>query len=98
MYETLIAAGAQEVTGSELVRRLVKSGLRITAAERSSKVEKLLHHRFERLFPHTSALDLDPIFESLTERWSDSHRHYHDLTHLIAVLNTIEYLARQGQP
>src|SRR5690625_2114253 len=31
MYETLIAAGAQEVTGSELVRRLVKSGLRITA-------------------------------------------------------------------
>ena len=42
MYEDLVAAGAQEVSGSELVRRLVKSGLRITAAERSSKLEKIL--------------------------------------------------------
>jgi predicted metal-dependent HD superfamily phosphohydrolase len=98
MYEDLVAAGAQEVSGSELVRRLMKSGLRITAAERSSKIEKILHQRFERLFPHTSVLDRDPIFESLIERWSEQHRHYHDLTHLMSVLKTIEYLERQGEP
>src|SRR5699024_2609282 len=43
MYEALVAAGAEEVSGSELVRRLVKSGLRITAAERASTLEKILH-------------------------------------------------------
>src|SRR5690625_230797 len=98
MYETLIAAGAQEVTGSELVRRLVKSGLRITAAERSSKLEKILHQRFDRLFPNTSELDREPICDALLERWDEDHRHYHDLTHLMSVLKNIEYLERLGEP
>ncbi|WP_022871541.1 DUF4031 domain-containing protein [Yaniella halotolerans] len=97
MYEELVAAGAQEVSGSELVRRLVKSGLRITAAERSSKLEKILHQRFARLFPNTSELERDPICDALLERWDEDHRHYHDLTHLMSVLKTIEYLERQGE-
>jgi hypothetical protein len=33
-HETLLAAGAVAVTGGELVRRLIASGLRITARER----------------------------------------------------------------
>lgn len=98
MYESLVAAGAQEVSGSELVRRLVKSGLRITAAERSSKLEKILHQRFDRLFPHTSVLDRAPICDALLERWSEDHRHYHNLTHLMSVLKNIDYLEGQGEP
>ncbi|GAA2044676.1 hypothetical protein GCM10009720_26990 [Yaniella flava] len=98
MYEELVAAGAEEVSGSELVRRLVKSGLRITAAERSSKLEKILHQRFARLFPNTSELERDPICDALLERWDEDHRHYHDLTHLMSVLKNIEYLERQGEP
>lgn len=98
MYEDLVAAGAVEVTGSELVRRLVKSGLRITAAERSSKLEKILQQRFARIFPNTSELDRDPICDALLERWGEEHRHYHDLTHLMSVLKNIDYLERQGEP
>lgn len=97
-YEELVAAGALEVTGSELVRRLVKSGLRITAAERSSKLEKILHQRFARMFPNTSVLDRDPICDALLERWDENHRHYHDLTHLMSVLKNIEFLERHGEP
>lgn len=98
MYEELVAAGAVEVSGSELVRRLVKSGLRITAAERSSKLEKILQQRFARIFPNTSELDRDPICDALLERWGEDHRHYHDLTHLMSVLKNIDYLERQGEP
>ena len=97
-YEELVSAGAQPVSGSELVRRLVKSGLRITAAERASKLEKILHQRFDRLFPNTSELDRGPICDALIERWSEDHRHYHDLTHLMSVLKGIDYLERQGEP
>ena len=34
-YEALVAAGAEPVANGELVRRLVASGLRVTARERS---------------------------------------------------------------
>lgn len=98
MYDSLVSAGAQEVSGSELVKRLVKSGLRISAAERSSKLEKILHQRFDRLFPNTSVLDRDPICDALIERWSEEHRHYHDLTHLMSVLKNIDYLDAQNEP
>src|SRR5699024_2275773 len=46
MYEALVSAGAVEVSGSELVRRLVKSGLRITAA-RSEEHTSELQSRFD---------------------------------------------------
>ena len=97
-YESLVSAGALEVSGSELVRRLVKSGLRITAAERASKLEKILHQRFDRLLPNTSELDRGPICDALIERWGEEHRHYHDLTHLMSVLKNIDHLERQGEP
>lgn len=33
-YDEVVAAGAHEVSGSELIRRLIRSGLRVTQAER----------------------------------------------------------------
>src|SRR5699024_11955488 len=92
MYEALVSAGAVEVSGSELVRRLVKSGLRITAAERTSKLEKILHQRFARMFPNTSELDRDPICDALLERWVEEHRHYHALDNFMLVLKYFDYL------
>lgn len=97
MYGDLVAAGALEVSGSELVRRLVASGLRIPAAQRPSKLQKILHQRFDRLFPGTSELDRDPIASALIERWSEPHRHYHDLSHLLSVLKALDLLERQGE-
>lgn len=96
-YGYLVAAGAVEVSGSELVRRLVACGLRIPAAQRPSKLQKILHQRFDRLFPGTSELDRDPIVSGLLERWSESHRHYHDLSHLLSVLKALDLLERQGE-
>ncbi|MGO1183980.1 MAG: DUF4031 domain-containing protein [Micrococcaceae bacterium] len=97
MYGDLVAAGALEVSGGELVRRLVASGLRIPAAQRPSKLQKILHQRFDRLFPGTSELDRDPIATGLIERWREPHRHYHDLSHLLAVLKALDVLERQGE-
>ena len=34
-YDEVVAAGAQPVAGSDLIRRLIRSGLRVTQAERS---------------------------------------------------------------
>ncbi|MFF5324129.1 DUF4031 domain-containing protein [Janibacter hoylei] len=36
-YDEVVAAGAQPVAGSDLIRRLIRSGLRVTQAERSGR-------------------------------------------------------------
>ena len=36
-YDEVVAAGAQPVAGSDLIRRLIRSGLRVTRAERSGR-------------------------------------------------------------
>ncbi|MGO4131849.1 DUF4031 domain-containing protein [Janibacter sp. RAF52] len=36
-YDEVVAAGAQPVAGSVLIRRLIRSGLRVTQAERSGR-------------------------------------------------------------
>ena len=36
-YDDMVAAGAHEVNGGELIRRLIASGLRITRAERDGR-------------------------------------------------------------
>src|SRR5699024_10025148 len=61
MYEALVLAGAVDGSASELLTRLLKAGLRITAAERTTAPEKILHWRFARMFPNTAGLDRDPI-------------------------------------
>ena len=36
-YDEVVAAGAQPVAGSDLIRRLIRSGLRVTEAERAGR-------------------------------------------------------------
>ncbi|KRE37914.1 hypothetical protein ASG73_09900 [Janibacter sp. Soil728] len=36
-YDEVVAAGATEVAGSELIRRLIRSGLRVTQAQRAGR-------------------------------------------------------------
>lgn len=96
-YQDLVSLGAVEVSGVELVRRLVASGLRIPAARRPGKLDKVLRRRFDRLFPGRHDLNLGPVFQDLMGRWSEPHRHYHDTHHLLAVLNAIDLLERQGE-
>lgn len=96
-YRELVALGAEEVSGAELVRRLVASGLRIPAAQRPGKLDKILTQRFNRLFPGTSPLEREPVVADLLARWSEPHRHYHDRSHLLAVLKSVDVLMRHGE-
>lgn len=96
-YATLVALGAEEVTGAELVRRLVASGLRIPATQRPGRLDKVLTQRFNRLFPGTSPLEREPVVTELLARWSEPHRNYHDRTHLLAVLKAVDLLDRHGE-
>ncbi|GAA1115962.1 DUF4031 domain-containing protein [Citricoccus alkalitolerans] len=96
-YAELVARGAEEVSGADLVRRLVSSGLRIPAAQRAGKLDKILTQRFNRLFPGASPLEREPVVADLLARWSEPHRHYHDRSHLLAVLRAIDVLVRHGE-
>lgn len=86
-YETLVAAGALPVSSTELVRRLVRSGLRIPARERPERLDAILRSRWEHLLPGAVALG-----EDLLARWSQPHRKYHDRAHLLAVLSGLDQL------
>ncbi|PQZ88138.1 hypothetical protein CQ018_16970 [Arthrobacter sp. MYb227] len=86
-YETLIAAGAQPVSATELVRRLVRSGLRVPARERPERLDAVLRARWNALLPNTQDLG-----EDLLARWSQGHRKYHDRAHLLAVLTGLDAL------
>lgn len=96
-YRDLVALGAEEVTGAELVRRLVASGLRIPASHRPGRLDKVLTQRFNRLLPDHSPLDRGPVVADLLARWSEPHRHYHDRSHLLSVLKGIDLLVRHGE-
>ncbi|MGV2951076.1 DUF4031 domain-containing protein [Glutamicibacter sp. AGC46] len=90
-YDRLVAAGALEVSGSELVRALVKSGIRIPAKYRPEKLGTVLTRRWSRTLPTEPQLGTE-----LLGYWSESHRHYHDRVHLLSVLEAIDWLA-EGQ-
>lgn len=96
-YSELVKLGAQEVSSATLVRLLVASGQRIPATRRPSKVAKVLARRFDRLFPERSKEDKTPLLQDLLLRWAEPHRHYHDRSHLLAVLNAIDLLERSGE-
>ncbi|GAA4376600.1 DUF4031 domain-containing protein [Paeniglutamicibacter cryotolerans] len=90
---TLVAAGALPVSASELVRRLLRSGLRIPARERPERLDAVLLARWEVLLPGAPQLGRD-----LLTRWSEEHRSYHDRAHLLAVLAAIDRLVSAGEP
>lgn len=83
-HDDAVAAGAELVTGRELVRRLRASGLRVRAAERGEVRGTRVVGQLRR---HWTALGLRPdVGEQLLTRWSQPHRRYHDPVHLWWVL------------
>lgn len=86
-YETLVAAGAQPVAATELVRRLVRSGLRVPARERPERLDAVLRARWDELMPQAGRLGRE-----LLARWSEPHRRYHDRAHLLAMLRALDLL------
>lgn len=90
-YEELVGLGATPVAGPELVRRLLAGGLRVHNRHRKPKREQVLpalRDDWERLLPGRSTLG-----ERLLERWSEPHRHYHDVRHLHFALKALDLVA-----
>ncbi len=93
LYERLLAAGATPISGKELARTLVASGLRIRAKYRVKSVGSVLEMRWRSLLPGQPKLGVD-----LLARWSEPHRHYHSTTHLLAVLEALDQLTDRSVP
>lgn len=90
-YDELVAAGAQPVSGTRLIRVLRASGLRVPARARRSGAIAALEHNWLRLLPQHRELGA-----RLLQRWNEPHRHYHGPAHLLAVLQRLRELARHG--
>lgn len=92
-FDDLVAAGAIPVEARILVRRLIASGLRIPARQRSKSLKLPLLNRWESIMPGHDALFLD-----LLDRWGEDHRKYHGRTHLLAVLEALDLLTDPADP
>ncbi|MET3719910.1 MULTISPECIES: DUF4031 domain-containing protein [unclassified Arthrobacter] len=92
-FEDLVAAGAIPVEARILVRKLIASGLRIPARQRSKSLKVPLLNRWESIMPGHDALFLD-----LLDRWGEEHRKYHARTHLLAVLEALDLLTDPADP
>ena len=89
LYDEAVAAGAVPVAAEELVRRLVASGLRVRTPDKTPSrdlARRLLPAHWERL-----GLGRD-LYVELVTRWSEPHRHYHDVRHLAATLVALDLL------
>ncbi len=89
LYDAAIAAGAVPVRADELVRRLVASGLRVRNPHRTPSRDAARHvlpGHWERL-----GLGRD-LYVEVVSRWSEPHRHYHDVRHLAATLAALDAL------
>lgn len=87
---SLIEAGAELVDSRVLLRRLRASGLRVRPHERTPTrgiATARLRERWRSLAPRAPALG-----EDLLTRWSEPHRRYHDVRHLLHLLETLEAL------
>ncbi|WP_152192576.1 DUF4031 domain-containing protein [Georgenia satyanarayanai] len=89
-HAELVAAGARHVEGRELVRRLRASGLRVRPTERPARTE--LARRWAGLLPSRPE-----VGEELAVRWSEPHRVYHGVDHLLDVLDRLRLLADGGE-
>lgn len=85
-YEDLVAAGAHPVSGGELVRRLIGSGIRVPSRFRPEKLDGVLMRRWSR------TLQAPELGRELLAAWSEAHRAYHDRVHLLSVLEALEEL------
>ncbi|OFI38779.1 hypothetical protein BIU82_17695 [Arthrobacter sp. SW1] len=92
-YAELVAAGAIPVEAGVLVRKLIASGLRIPARQRSKALTVPLLERWNSILPGHEELGFE-----LLERWGEDHRKYHSRTHLLAVLEALDVLTEPALP
>lgn len=92
-YQDLLSAGAIPVEARILVRKLIASGLRIPARQRSKALTVPLLERWNSALPGHEELGFE-----LLERWGEDHRKYHSRTHLLAVLEALDLLTEPGAP
>lgn len=86
-YDDLVAAGAVPLPATELVRRLIASGLRVRAKERPERLDAVLLARWDNL-----GLNAPGLGRELLGCWSQEQRVYHDRAHLLAVLTALDAL------
>lgn len=105
LYEDLVQAGAVELSGAELTRTLIASGLRIPLKERPEKIRPRLLRAWEAAFtprlkrveaPAASHAQLTAqvaeLGESLLQAWEQPHRAYHHSGHLSQMLADLDRL------
>jgi len=88
-YDELVAAGALPLDERELVRRLAASGLRVRPHEKTptrAVAGVAVVTAWERLGLPSALRD------DLVARWSEPHRHYHDVRHLAQCLTALGQL------
>lgn len=105
LYDDLVRAGAKELSGAELTRTLITSGLRIPLKERPEKIRPRLLRAWEAAFaprlehveaPAASQAQLTAhvaeLGESLLQAWEQPHRAYHHSGHLSQMLTDLDRL------
>ena len=105
LYEELVQAGAVELSGAELTRTLIASGLRIPLKERPEKIRPRLLRAWEAAFtPRLKRVEaptelraqltaqVAELGESLLQAWEQPHRAYHHSGHLLQMLTDLDRL------
>lgn len=105
LYDELVWAGAKELSGAELTRTLIASGLRIPLKERPEKIRPRLLRAWEAALtprlkhveaPAASQAQLTAqvveLGESLLQAWEQPHRAYHHSGHLSQMLTDLDRL------
>lgn len=93
LCEEAVAAGAVPVAGDELVRRLVSSGMRVRTPDRTptrATARQLLPEHWSRVGLHHE------LYVELLSRWSEPHRHYHDVRHLLTTLDALDQIGGEA--
>ena len=105
LYEDLVRAGAKELSGAQLTRTLIASGLRIPLKERPEKIRPRLLRAWEAAFtPRLERVEapaalraqltarVAELGESLLQAWEQPHRAYHHSGHLSQMLSDLDRL------
>ena len=104
-YDELVQAGAKELSGAELTRTLIASGLRIPLKERPEKIRPRLLRTWEAAFAPCLeradasaesrarlAAQVAELGERLLQAWEQPHRAYHHSGHLSQMLTDLDRL------
>ena len=105
LYDELVQAGAIKLSGAELTRTLIASGLRIPLKERPEKIRPRLLRAWKAAFaprledaeaPSDLRVQLvaqvAELGESLLQAWEQPHRAYHHSGHLSQMLADLDRL------